>query len=338
MEKSWLQLGNIEFCVILMALVFLLFASLRPQKCSLRRAFFVEPLTFGRDMSTLLKGIACIFILMSHYVAIYYGTGLPNGALHYVQIYAANIALVWFMFCSGYGLTLKNQMGGVKLRDLRSRVLKVFLPLVAVCLLSILLKCVLHRNPDISLQYALGMRDEWYVWCIIYFYVIFFVASNLSYLLRIDKTLALTVLMIVYFVFAYNFFGESQAHYYRFPLAFMAGHVVAKENKGIESAVAIGAMMITFFFMEFHFLKCYVIAFAVLYLLGVADKLVVVRHGILYKIGVVSYFFYLCHQRISQPMLDSAGINDCMLWIVLTVLVAYGVNWAYKNTVVRIIK
>lgn len=114
MENLGLQFGNIEFGVILVALVLLLFSSLRPQKCSLQLAMLAAPLTFGREMSTLLKGIACIFILMSHYVAIYYGEGLPNGALHYVQIYAANIALVWFMFCSGYGLTLKKQSGGGK--------------------------------------------------------------------------------------------------------------------------------------------------------------------------------------------------------------------------------
>lgn len=216
--------------------------------------------------------------------------------------------------------------------------MKVYLPLVAVCLLSIVVKCLLHRNPDISLLYVLGMRDEWYVWCIIYFYLIFYVAYRIAGRLRIDATLVLTALMVVYFAFAYNFFGESQAHYYRFPLAFMAGHVAAKETKGIESAIAIMIAMLTFFFIEFHYLKCYVIAFMVLYLLGVADKMCVVRRGILYKVGMVSYFFYLCHQRISQPMLDCAGIADCLLWIVLTALVAYAVSLAYKNSVVKIIR
>lgn len=94
-----LMFGNIEFCVILVVLAVLLIASLRLRNCKFCQTLFVAPLTFGRDMSTLLKGIACIFILMSHYVAIYYGNGLPKGSLHYVQIYAANIALVWFMFC-----------------------------------------------------------------------------------------------------------------------------------------------------------------------------------------------------------------------------------------------
>lgn len=112
MQVSGLQFGNVEFCVILMLLVAFLFFSLKSKTGNCREALLATPFAFGRDMSTLLKGIACIFILMSHYVAIYYGTGLPNGALHYVQIYAANIALVWFMFCSGYGLTLKKQTGG----------------------------------------------------------------------------------------------------------------------------------------------------------------------------------------------------------------------------------
>lgn len=234
---------------------------------------------------------------------------------------------------SGYGLTFKKQVGGVK-----RRILKVYLPLVIVCLLSMILKYILRLSPNFSLSYLLGMRDEWYVWCIIYFYVLYYSASSISSYFRIDVTLVLMVLMITYFAFAYNYFGESQAHYYRFPLAFMAGHVVAREKKGMESVVAIGVAMLTFFFMEFHFLKCYVVAFAVLYLLGVADKVLVVRHGILYRIGVVSYFFYLCHQRISQPILDFFGINDCLLWIILTVFVAYCVNWAYSKWTFRFIK
>lgn len=210
--------------------------------------------------------------------------------------------------------------------------------MVTACVLSMIVKYAFRQSPDMSLSYLLGMRDEWYVWCIIYFYMIFYVASNLSSLLRIDTTLVLTLLMMAYFVFAYNFFGDSQAHYYRFPLAFMVGHVVAKEKKGMESLIAIGIAMLTFFFMECHFLKCYIIAFVVLYLFGMADKLFIVRHGILYRIGIVSYFFYLCHQRISQPILDIFGFSDCLLWIVLTILVAYGVNLAYSKLTIRIIR
>lgn len=338
MQNINLLFGNIEFSVILVALAFLIFACLRPKNGSLRLAILAEPLTFGREMSTLLKGVACIFILMSHYVALFYGTGLPNGTLHYVQIYAANIALVWFMFCSGYGMTLKSQSGGARFCELKMRILKIYVPLVLVCLLSMMVKYVFRQSPDLSLSYLLGLRDEWYVWCIIFFYVIFYVAFDLSSSLHVDITYILTLLMMAYFIFAYNFFGESQAHYYRFPLAFMAGHVVAKEKKGMESVIGIGMVMLTFFFMEFHFVKCYVIAFAVLYLLGVADKLFIVCHGILYRIGIVSYFFYLCHQRIAKPILDFFGFSDCLMWIILTILASYTVNWIFSKMTFKIFK
>lgn len=321
-----------EFLLIFIMIGSMLFSSLKRKKIGyVRYPSLVDCWGFGKQMNTLLKGIACIMIIMSHYVTMYYGTIHAHGVVYYTQIYSANIALVWFMYSSGYGLALKNNSGGQYLSVAVKRIAKVYLPLIFVCFSSMILKKLICIDGSWSFSYLLGMKDEWYVWCIIYFYGIYYLAQYLSNKIQIDITIILSILLIGYFAFAYLFFGESQAHYYRFPLAFIAGHVVGKKGKMWKSTLLICVFMMTFFFMEFHFFKCYILAFAFIFILSVFDKFYDVKEGSLYRIGLVSYFFYLCHQRISEQVLDAIGVQDCLLWIVTTFFFAYLLNTVYNK-------
>ena len=102
-----------EFLLIFIMIGSMLFSSLKRKKIGyVRYPSLVDCWGFGKQMNTLLKGIACIMIIMSHYVTMYYGTIHAHGVVYYTQIYTANIALVWFMYSSGYGLALKNNSGG----------------------------------------------------------------------------------------------------------------------------------------------------------------------------------------------------------------------------------
>ena len=66
-------------------------------------------LTIDLNMSKAMKGIACVFILLGHYgqrkAALMPDAGFISKA---VWMSTANIGLVWFMFFSGYGLSLKH--------------------------------------------------------------------------------------------------------------------------------------------------------------------------------------------------------------------------------------
>ena len=96
---------DIEYIIIYFVLFLLFILSLSPQ-----RPDYAHPLLcIDLEMSKAIKGIACIMILTAHW-----GQRRLSGVddIGYVSkvvwSMAASIGLVWFMFFSGYGLSLKK--------------------------------------------------------------------------------------------------------------------------------------------------------------------------------------------------------------------------------------
>ena len=78
------------------------------------RDYFLTSKWCGIDlqMSTVLKGVACVLILMGHYLKRrnpFIETSLFTQLVYYTS---SNIALALFMYFSGYGLSLKKPNGG----------------------------------------------------------------------------------------------------------------------------------------------------------------------------------------------------------------------------------
>ncbi|MBP3470897.1 MAG: acyltransferase family protein [Paraprevotella sp.] len=287
-------------------------------------------ISFSKDMSVVIKGIACIMILMSHYSTLVLGGGLPRGISYYITVYAANIALIWFMFFSGYGLALKDIEKDRIPIELKKRILKVYLPLVFVCLVTTLVKAFLG-DWRISITYLLGLKDEWYVLCIIYFYLIFYIASYIALRTQINKTLVLSIFMLVYYIIAYHIYGEAQAHYYRFPFSFMVGYVIANRQKNRFNIAVLLSFSLTLIPLGLHYIKCYIMAFAILFIIGITDRLYRIEHGFLFKLGTISFFFYLSHQRIGYPIMNAIGISSCVLWIIITSGVAIALQVMFNS-------
>lgn len=335
---------DIEYAIIILLLSVLFVFSLKPDKVNTfkQKQAFLSCLEHGKQMSVLLKGCACVMILMSHYATRVLGGGLPKGVSYYVAIYAANVALVLFMYISGYGLSkLQTTKNFVSYRahgnECFSRLIKVYSPLLFICLLHTALFVLPdpHVSGEGKFLYAIGLADEWYVICIIYFYALYYLSLGAAYLFRTNQTVVLAVLMLVYYAIAYHVYGEAQAHYYRFPLAFMTGHLIALRNqnpKYITWIVTI-LMMMTLLPLEFHYTKVYVVSFLILLVAGFVDKICEIRAGsILYCLGVISYFFYLTHERLGFRILEFLGVRSCILWILITILVATVSKYMYDKT------
>ncbi len=104
-----MSFNNIEFIVLIVMMLLLFLFGLRK-----REAIIVGKYT-GIDlpMSTALKGIACVLILMGHFAARKFTLGDTTPINRLVYLTTANIALALFMYFSGYGLSLKKPNGGV---------------------------------------------------------------------------------------------------------------------------------------------------------------------------------------------------------------------------------
>lgn len=91
------------FIVIVMLLLFV-FSLTRKTKnaCGGGKTLFVIDL----QMSYVIKGLACLLILLGHYANMRIS---PNfSVISIVWMFSSNVALTWFMFFSGYGLS-KNK-------------------------------------------------------------------------------------------------------------------------------------------------------------------------------------------------------------------------------------
>ena len=338
-----LFITDIEFIVVLVGLcviVCLAFNTKKGRDWKLAIKPGRDWLCLDKSTSVLVKGIACIFILLSHYSARILGGGLPKGVTYYVTIYAANIALILFMFLSGYGLSIKRDDENL-LYQWMKRIKKVYLPLVFVCTICTIIKISSGLSGGgILLLSALGFTDEWYVICIIYFYTLFYLAVYISNCLKINDSIILSIFMLVYYAVAYRFYGFEEGHFFRFPCAFMLGHLVAKggtNNKKL--AWSLGVIFVaTILPHGLHYAKCYLLAFLLLISFGMIQKLAQVNVcSWLYKLGVISFFFYLVHERLGFPLMSRIGIYSCLLWIVLTIILACFLQWIY-NKMLRLVQ
>ena len=103
-----MSFNDIEYLVLfaLMALFFL--AGLR------KRDNAIEGRFAGIDlpMSTAIKGISCVLILMGHFAARKIAVEDASRITFFVYRTTANIALALFMYFSGYGSSMKKPIWG----------------------------------------------------------------------------------------------------------------------------------------------------------------------------------------------------------------------------------
>lgn len=232
---------DIEYLVTYSLLACFLIGGKRENKIEARS---LSLLAIDKKTSEVMKAIACIFVLMGHWATNLHNSGMELGTVTRVSWYTtANIALCWFMFFSGYGLSLKDSASIVIGREWSERLKKIYLPLLVVCLCAVLVCTLLpdwglertwagfNKNVHMlhSFEYgyvkplimnALGLFD-WYVSCILIFYTIFYLTLYLSKKFNVNHTILLGVGMMIYNVVAFYAFGWEQAHYFRFPWIFM---------------------------------------------------------------------------------------------------------------------
>lgn len=305
-------------------------------------------LAVDKTSSDIMKAIACIFVLMGHWATNLQNSGIELGFLASVSWYTtANIALCWFMFFSGYGLSLKGNSGFAIGHDWWKRLKKIYIPLLVVCLCAVIICAFL---PDLGLETtwagfnknvhmlhsfesdyakplimsAFGLFD-WYVSCILIFYTIFYLTLYLSKRFNINHTILLGVGMLIYNVIAFYAFGWDQAHYFRFPWIFMLGHLVAvyKRNSTIINILTMCAFLPTILIHDKVMIACFILAVVGILVFAAISRRYYLGSKPLLFLGSISYFFYLSHIRIGYTFLAYTGVRSMLLWILITILLSW---------------
>ena len=351
-------LCDIENLAILLILSTLFFISLTKNNSASNGGGRL--LAIDLNMSQAMKGIACVFILLGHYgqrkAALMPDAGFISKA---VWMSTANIGLVWFMFFSGYGLSLKHMEKTEIMGKWWNRLKKVYLPLLFTSFISIGVYALLPMNFNAVMSKKLWLADEiaaihqgnfmgwfpsafgwldWYVICIMIFYTLFYLSYFIMKKTGWNQTLVLSFMMVAYFVWAYKVFGPPAAHWYRFIWTFLLGHIIARQSSEDKSYVLlmllpfVGLMLLeSKTMMADYWLGIYGLLIA-----SVLNRYFEVKKGsaILF-LGSISYFYYLCHVRLGYQLMTYMGINDLLFWAVFTTLLAWLLKKAYNATVGR---
>lgn len=339
---------DIEYSIILIILA--IFFVLGLKKKDKRQQFY--PFSVDKDFSTAIKGIACVMILLGHYGkrAFGYDMPLPWGISRVVFMSAGNIALVWFMFFSGYGLSLKEDNKIVSIgKTWIQRVWKVYRPYLLVVIFASIICFFLpekfsldemrsrimstkpyymhHLSETLTPSYIYGLiiHSSWYVECIIWFYSIYYLSTWLSRKSNFNKTIVLSILMLGYLVGAYYYYGPQEAHYYRYPCVFLAGHIVVRwrEAKWYGNALAALAILLNLWLIGIWYVVWFIVALVGLLFFSIINTRYIVTGKRILLLGAISYFFYLSHVGISWTLLCYADIKSCLAWTALTTIVAY---------------
>lgn len=302
-------------------------------------------------MSAAMKGIACVLILMGHFVNWRSGVVEPTAFSTFIYRTTANVALVWFMFFSGYGLSLKPQPERGLGRVWLSRLEKVYVPLLLVSVVSLAFYALLpdHFSPeeaalirlpeDIALLHHPGDGawqslvphlfgwPDWYVFCIIVFYSFFYLSAFLTRRHPERQTRVLWALFVLWYVVAYFGIGAAQAHWYRYCWAFFCGHVYAKAvvQGRFAREDAVGLVILTGGFLLDMPILMMSYAIALLLLAGVAllGRRWTMESRPLAFMGGISYFFYLTHLRIGYPVMAYTNLYSVLFWVAVTTLVSF---------------
>ena len=313
-------------------------------------------LTIDLNMSHALKGIACIFILLGHYGQRKSGFMPDAGFISKgVWLMTANVGLVWFMFFSGYGLSLKHMDINEILGKWIKRLKKVYIPLFFICIVSTLIYALLPVKFDEATSKALWIVPEiaaihsgqwttwltsvfgwldWYVFCIMIFYTLFYLSYFIMKKTHWNQTIILSLMMIFYFVWAYNVFGPEKAQWYRYIWTFMLGHIIARAKESNKwLALSIIPFVALIFIEDKIVIIGYVLAIAALIISSLLNRYYDVKEkSAIMFLGGISYFYYLCHLRIGYQLVTYMGINDLIFWALFTTLIA----WLLKLLYVRI--
>lgn len=304
------------------------------------------------DFSLVIKGIACVLIMMGHYrTFILSPTEDETLVTKIIGMSSANVALFWFMFFSGYGLSLKDYLDRNINKEWFARIRKIYLPLLLTCIIMIVVYAflpdtlsqseaksfhvsrILHELHNIDSSNILNIIfasigwGDWYVTCILIFYSLFYVSVFIHRKFDVNQTIVLSILMLIYFVWAYKYYGSLAAHYYRYPWVFMLGHIVAKWNRNPRkiSFVVMSIFLITEIPCGLYYHIFSIMALSILVILAYVNTRYEMNSKTLLFVGSISYYYYLCHERISGVLVAYTGIKSLLLWTLLTIPIAYGI-------------
>lgn len=349
----FLYYTDYEHIVILIGLAFLFVIGLKRKQSD----NFGTNICMDMNYSIAIKGIACVMILLGHFeqrMQTTFTNSFHIGSL--VQLTSANIALVWFVFISGYGLSKSKKISNNVVSSYFIRFKKIYIPLLLVSLISMLIYYFLpdiHKlstykqfyipeyihltktitvNNILNIIYGMLGLNNWYVKFILILYAIYYFSIYLHRHFSCSITDILFFLLLSYYIITFWILGESLGHYYRLVWAFFGGHIFSNYSTIPRSKILVysSAFITTWLFEGIFMVASFLFAIGLLSVFLSLNKKYDIHNRTLLWLGSISYFFYLVHTPLSWPIIFYLGKYDIFLWLFLTLLLSYAIEKVYK--------
>lgn len=283
-----------------------------------------------------LKGIAILMIMYSHFYPLM-GLTYSDGLFSFV-LNLGYMGVAVFFLLSGYGalISKKNKPDYLK-HYLLKRVIRLFLPFLAVFMLEIIIMIIQGEPIQLSYFYRIPIMSlpntiNWYLKIQLALYVVFFLAAKLF---KNNNQLIIAVFIICIIYMIVGFLTGITSHWYETIFAFPVGMLLAEYRDAlfcqyqkkkvfivIVSPVIFVACNIPYFLkggtlFEILFIVGFLVLVLFICLLTYGDS------KLLALMGKSSLELYLIHGVINSLFISKISFSECSLVVYILVLLAY---------------
>ena len=205
-----------------------------------------------KGVSTCLKGLACLLIVLHHWCNVMMTIWHENALLDVIALRGGVTGVAVFFFLSSYGLTRSQS----KRRDdvltfFKKRLIKVIVPLLITNVLWFVIRYhgqgFSHSVFQIINVYDLLDRVTWFCNVILVCYVIFFISSRVKSLWgRIASNWSLTLFLAALFIYLWPDDPYLVYSLVSFPLGFT---IASLQDRMMPMPLVLGVCLITMLFL-----------------------------------------------------------------------------------------
>lgn len=298
------------------------------------------------SVSSALKGFLAMAIICHHWCLYTYdGEGI-KWFLDPLPRLGGHFCLIIFLFLSGYGVCKSEFKHNNTFKEyLNKRIWKIYKHFLIIYALTFVAYYFImpknlpqqvisenHLNPfifeigsNISIDTIFQffcLKMDWYIWTTLVMYVLFYISFQISKRFNNQKKslfLVFGALLIVYYIFAYSYYGKPLAHYYRnlwaFGFGVFAGLFPSVKNYRIYILLLI-VLCYNYFIEGIDYTKATILSLTVLSVLGCGKKTYILKSSFFVWLGAISFPLYLSH-RMWYNLLWKF---DCLNFIVFVVI------------------
>lgn len=302
-------------------------------------------ITLDRNITDLLKFVACTMVAMSHYSGYVLAEGVSSAFIYKaIAAIGGYLGVAIFFFLSGYGLMKSDQKRHRYISEFcKRRLAKAWLPAVVVSAIWLAVAYFVDLDLLCNRHYILGIlwwfNDEvmWFIRVILVMYVFFYIYSSVSLRYANSKPILLIAIAIIaYFVVRILNIGSSLS----VPLFFL-GMAVAEFPKFFKTAfsnipvvvtlVAIAVISAWLFHHDNYLLHGLINYFCIGVLLVIFANFHITLSRFPAWIGNCSLDVYLVHYKVHLLILHYMAIDTLWMFLLGTAVAAFLFYWLRKS-------